>query len=109
MKISFESNIEIERFILLMNIGLMVALKDGSVSIEEAENYLYSPYSADKLEKLGIRKEIITLIDLGCELENVESLIPHKLINSMDDIKKQSKQLLRLLPKPTLPVKKWID
>lgn len=109
MKISFESKIETERFILLMNIGLMTALKNGSITIEDAENYLYSPYSAKKLEKLGSGKEVITLINLGCELENVKSIIPHELINSMDDIEMQSKELLRLLPKSTLPVKKWID
>lgn len=87
----------------------MTALKDGSITIEDAENYLYSPYSAKKLEKLGIGKEVITLIYLGCELENVKSIIPHELINSMDDIERKSKELLRLLPKSMLPMKKWID
>jgi hypothetical protein len=109
VKISIENKVEIERFVLLMNIGLIEALKTGIITIEEAEKYLYSPYSVDKLERLGIREEVITLINLGCELEDVESIIPQKLIASMDEIEVKSKELLKLLPRPILSVKKWID
>lgn len=109
MKISFESKSEIERFILLMNIGFMVALKEGIVSIEEIENYIYNPYSVEKLEKHGISDDAIRLVSLGCELEDVMSLIPDKLTSSISDIENQSKELLYLLPKSSQPIKKWID
>ncbi len=52
LNISIKSKNDIERFILIMNIGMMTAIKEGLISIEEAENYLYSPYSVDKIKKI---------------------------------------------------------
>lgn len=87
----------------------MVALKEGIVTIEEIENYIYNPYSVKKLENHGIREDVIRLVNLGCELEDVMSLIPDKLTSSIIDIENQSKELLRSLPKSDQPIKKWID
>ena len=109
LKISFESKSEIERFILIINIGFMGALREGLVTIDEIENYIYSPYSVGKLGKSDINNDVIDLVHLGCELEDVMSLIPDRLTNSISNIENKSKELLRSLPAPTLPVKKWID
>ena len=109
MRVSIKDKSEIERFILLMNISLMIGLREGILSIQEIENYIYNPYSVEKLKKIGIGKEAIKLVNLGCELEDVLSLIPDRLENSISDIENQSKELLRSLPKPVLPVKKWIE
>lgn len=109
MRISFEGKSEIERFILLMNIGFMVALKEGIVTIQEIENYIYNPYSMEKLRSNGIGEDVVRLVSLGCELEDVLSLIPDKLTSSINDIENQSKELLRSLPKSDQPTKKWID
>jgi hypothetical protein len=109
LKISVEEKSEIERIILLMNLGLTNALNEGLISIEEAENFLFSPYTMEQLKELKVNKEIIRIINLGCELENVEHLIPDKLTDSIDEIKNQSIKLLKTLPKPNLPLKKWID
>jgi len=49
------------------------------------------------------------LVEYGCELEDVESLISNKLNNSIDEISNASVELLRSVPKPVLPLKKWID
>jgi len=38
---------------------MMTAIKEGVISIEEAENYLYSPYSVEKIRKLGINEDVI--------------------------------------------------
>jgi len=78
LNISIKNKDDIERFILILNVGMMTAIKEGVISIEEAENYLYSPYSVEKIRKLGINEDVIKLIELGCELEDVESLIPDR-------------------------------
>mgnify|MGYP000949835146 CR=1 FL=1 len=109
VNISLKTKDDIERFILIANIGIMTAIKEGVISIEEAENYLYSPYSVERIKNLGINIDVIKLVELGCELEDVESLIPDKLNNSIDEISNTSIELLRSLPKPALPLKKWID
>jgi len=109
LNVSIEEISEIERFILILNIGLAFALEKKILSIEEVENFLFSPYSMNKLEELKVNKDIIRLINLGCELENVERLIPDKLELSIDEIKATSAKLLSNLAKPEIPTKKWID
>jgi len=49
------------------------------------------------------------LIELGCELEDVESLIPDRLSSAIDEISAKSSKLLRTIPKSAPPLKKWID
>lgn len=109
LNISIKTKDDIERFILILNIGMMAAIKEGIISIEEAENYLYSPYSVEKIRKLGINEDIIKLVELGCELEDVEILIPDKLNNAIDEISIKSSELLGTVPKSALSFKKWID
>ena len=72
-------------------------------------NYLYSPHTVEKINALDINEEVVKLVEYGCELEDVESLIPNKLNNSIDEISNASVELLRSVPKPVLPLKKWID
>ena len=109
LNISIKNKDDIERFILILNVGMMTAIKEGVISIEEAENYLYSPYSVEKIRKLGINEDVIKLIELGCELEDVESLIPDRLSSVIDEISAKSSKLLRTIPKSAPPLKKWID
>ncbi|MDF2858231.1 MAG: hypothetical protein K0Q87_4082 [Neobacillus sp.] len=109
LNVSIEEISEIERFILILNIGLAYALEKNILSIEEVENFLFSPYSMDKLEELKVSKDIIRLINLGCELENVERLVPDKLELSIGEIKTTSIKLLSDLAGPRIPTKKWID
>ncbi|MDD3894010.1 MAG: DUF3969 family protein [Syntrophomonadaceae bacterium] len=109
LKVSLKTKGDIERFILIANIGLMTAIKEGVISIEEAENYLYSPYSVERIKHLDINMDVIRMVELGCELEDVESLIPDKLNNSIDEISNTSIELLRLIHKPIPPLIKWID
>lgn len=109
LNISINTKYDIERFILITNIGIMTAIKEGNISIDDAEDYLYSPYSAEKLKNLGINKDVIKMVKLGCRLKDIESLLPDKLSNSIDEIRKSSIELLHLMPKTVLPLKKWID
>lgn len=107
IKISTEKTIESERLILLLSIALTVAIKEKAISIEEAENFLFSPYSIKKMQ--GLDSSIIDLIKLGCELEDVESLMLENLDSSVDEIYTKSMEKLKELEKAEIPVKKWID
>lgn len=97
LKVSIQDKKEIEKFILINIIGLMDSLKDGLVTIDECEVYLYSPYSIKKLSGLKIDNNIINLIEEGCELEDIESLVPEKLDNAIDNIKIKASDLLSKL------------
>lgn len=109
MKISIRHKSEIERFILLNIIGLMDSMIVGAIATEDCEVYLFSPYSVDKLNALNLDKNIVDLVEMGCELEDVESLIPEKLHKSIDEIRLKAIDLLINLPKEEVGLKKWID
>lgn len=100
---------EIERFILILNMGIINSLEKDLITFEEAENYFYSPYTADKLEELGVDKKIIDLIYHGCELDDVNILVPEKLNDSLKDVKNKTIKLLKKIPKSDLPTKYWIE
>ncbi|PYG90294.1 uncharacterized protein DUF3969 [Ruminiclostridium sufflavum DSM 19573] len=109
LNVSVEGKNEIERFILFLNLAMTIAIKEGVISINDAENYIYNPYSLKKLNEMGINKKVSDLIHLGCELEDIESLIPHKLSKSIEEINRQSIKLLQEIQVESNHAKEWID
>lgn len=110
LKISLKNKNEIEKFLLISIIGLMNSLKEDLITIDECEIYLFSPYSINKLLELKIDREIIDLVEEGCELEDVESLVPEKLKNNIDNIKIRAIDLLSKISNEEIhEYKKWID
>ena len=99
----------IERLILTINIGLLTLLEEKALSIEEAENYIYSPYSESYLKRLDVNPQILDLIISGCQLEDFESLLPHKLFDKIHVMKTESINIYKTLKRPLIPTKKWID
>jgi len=109
LKISTHEATESNRLILLLVISLTVALKEGTLDIEGTENLLFSPYTKKKLNDMGVDKNIIQIIGLGCELEDIESLIPEKLEESIDEILTMALSELKQLDCVKISVKKWVD
>lgn len=50
LRISIKEKKEIEKFVLISMIRLMSSLREGLLTINECETYLYSPYSVKKLK-----------------------------------------------------------
>lgn len=109
LKLSIKNKTEIEKFVLITIIGLMESLKDGLVTIDECEVCLYSPYSVEKLKNLKIDIRVVELVEEGCELEDIESLVPEELENVILSIKSRAAKLLLELYKKKITYKKWID
>jgi hypothetical protein len=107
--LSIEDKTEIERFLLILNVGLINSLKNGLISIDEAENFMYTPYSLERIKNLGIEQEIIELFQEGCELENIDRIIKDQLNQTLDELENKSINKLKNLSKALIPVKKWID
>lgn len=99
---------QVERITNILLIGLLTGLEKGSISIEEAEGYLFNPYSVERLEKYNTSSEIIEIIKLGCELEDIESLLPEKLQENIRLLKERAVLLLESIPRPQLPTEKLI-
>ncbi|HBO21556.1 MAG TPA: DUF3969 domain-containing protein [Providencia sp.] len=60
------------------------------ISIDEAEGDIFKPYLAKLLEQAGSTKKLIEIINLGCELEDVESLYPENLQAQIEDLLSKS-------------------
>ncbi|MGA8942865.1 MAG: DUF3969 family protein [Thermoactinomyces sp.] len=108
LKILVEGKEEIQHFLSIVQLGILEALEEKIMTIEEAEGYLFNPYSVEKLEELGIDQRVIDIVSHGCELEDVQSLIPDKLFTTIKKLKEETSRNLQVLPKPSLPVNKLI-
>lgn len=108
MVIQVEDKTEIERLLSILSLGLCAALEQGALSIEAAERYLYSPYTLELLQKLNISPEVLQVVHLGTELEDVESLLPEKLGESLAEIKERSFKILQTLPNSAAE-QQWIQ
>lgn len=83
-----------EKIILITIIGILEAIKAKAITIEEAEKFLFSPHMAGKLKNNGCDENVTRLILEGCELENIDSLIPEKFNQIVDEIKQRALILL---------------
>ncbi|WP_104371678.1 DUF3969 family protein [Desulfocucumis palustris] len=108
LKISVSKKNEIERILTILELGMLTALEKGSIKIDEAEGYLFNPYTVDYLEKLGLNNKVIEVIRQGCELEDVESLFPQKLRSAIHRLKEETMNILESLTAPNLPTEKLI-
>lgn len=108
INISISGKSESERLISIIQLGLLSALEKQIISIEEAEGYLFSPYTAQKLEMYGLSKQVIDIVWEGCELEDIQSLLPEKLLPVITRIKEQVLSNISTIPNSELPKEKII-
>ncbi|MEP9319466.1 DUF3969 family protein [Pseudomonas sp. LABIM340] len=80
----------LDKFFSVVVVGLAFALKEKSISVVEAERILFSPYMATQLARSRCSSGLVDLIERGCELEDVESLIPNQFPDVIDGIIKDS-------------------
>lgn len=85
----------LEKIILIKILGIVNALEENLITIEEAEKILFSPYTIELLKTKKMSNEVLDILILGTELEDVLSLIPDKLNDSLSEIKQLSFQLLK--------------
>ena len=96
-----------EKIILIILIGIFEALSINGISIEEAEGTLFSPYMVHKLKSVKCNSKIIKIIEEGCELEDIESLIPDSLLGTIKELKERAIKILKEYPQ--LNNVRWIQ
>jgi len=69
---------EVVRFLSALAIGLLTSVQRGVMSLEEAEQLLFTPRTYELLMDRGISPDLCNLVMEACELEDVLSLIPSK-------------------------------
>ncbi len=79
-----------EKKCLIEILGTLVALKFRVISVDESEKYIFSPKNIKKLYKDGISPSILKIIELGCELEDIESLLYDKFDSEIEKLIKKT-------------------
>lgn len=99
---------ESERLLSLIMLGSLVALEEEIISIDEAEAFLFNPYIVDKLKELHFSNSLIDIINEGCELEDLQSLIPERLLPNIKRLKKELSSYMSSVKEPIIPSEKII-
>ena len=107
--IKVSSKDEIEIFTSVICLGLLEVIKNEPHSVYESLCVFSSPYSMQILREKGVSEELLTIINLLCELDDVESIIPDKLDISIDNAKSRLIKFMSSLPRPPLPREHWIE
>lgn len=84
-----------EKIILLNVIGCLEAIKNGGITIEEAEKNIFLPRMIERLKRKGYNDKIVDLISKGCELEDIVSLIPQELEKVLEEMKQEAIEITK--------------
>lgn len=84
-----------EKILLIMILGILEAVKNRAITIDEAEKFILSPHVMNELKTKECDEKIIDLIEKGCELENIASLLPERLNEEIKNLKKEAIEQLR--------------
>jgi RNA binding exosome subunit len=109
LNISISGKNESERLISIIELGLLSAIENQLISIEEAEGYLFNPLTVSKLEACGLDEKVIEIIKEGCELEDIQSLVPEKMSSNIKRLKEKVVRNITSIESPELPTEKIVD
>jgi len=101
MKVTFTDNViskNDEKMVLINLIGIFEALKRDILSIDEAEKILFSPHMVAKLRMKGCDEKILDILERGCELEDIVSLIPDKILKTINELENMALELVNVYP-----------
>ncbi|MBQ2802856.1 MAG: DUF3969 family protein [Lachnospiraceae bacterium] len=89
MKTNVFENVD-EKILLLAITGTLEALKKGAITIDESEKFLFSPHMIKILKEKKCDEKIVGIIEKGCELEDISSLLPEKLEEVIEELKQET-------------------
>ncbi|WP_340025688.1 DUF3969 family protein [Paenibacillus sp. FSL K6-1096] len=98
LQIDLEHPDEIQKFLCILNIGMLDALLNGALTLEDAYAYLYRPYVAQLLQQNNANKDLVELFEECCMLEDIRDIVPEKLQDTLMLKKRETLNLLKSLP-----------
>ena len=83
-----------EKVLLINIIGTLEAVNSEKLSIRETEQFIFSPHMIAKLREAQCNGQIIDILERGCKLEDVVSLLPERLTDSVNNLKEMALEVL---------------
>lgn len=108
LQIELKNAEEIQKFLCVLNLGMLDSLLEGTLTFEDAYSYLYRPYVAQLLKENKANKEIVELFEECCMLEDVRDIAPQKLNDAIKLKKKETLDLLKSIPSTMRPMY-WLN
>ena len=96
--ITVENRSQIECLVATLSLGLCAALESKSLSINEANSYLYAPFTLSLLKQVEASSELLKLVHLGSELEDYRGSLAHRLPDKLTEMKNLATAILRSQP-----------
>ena len=84
-----------EKMLLISIIGSLEVIKNTAVTIDEAEKFIFSPCVIKALREKKCDEKIVGIIEKGCELEDIHSLLPEKLDEVINELKQEAIMLAK--------------
>ncbi|MEZ4527770.1 MAG: DUF3969 family protein [Desulfobacterales bacterium] len=100
---------QIERMLCHLCIGLLTSLLKKEISLREAEQLLFSPFTNEYLKENKISEDVTDIIHRGCELEDIESLIPEKFDIKVKKLIERASEVLKKLPEIDFQEPTWFS
>ncbi|MBO0421447.1 DUF3969 family protein [Enterococcus plantarum] len=93
MLINLKNKNTFEIYLSVLSIGILKCLEEDILDFDDAMALLYQPFNIDKLEKEF--QKLGEAIHLGTELEDVATLAPEDLEDSLKQIEELNKKLIQ--------------
>lgn len=98
MDIDLKDKIIYEKVLVIHILGTLETLKRKKMSINEAEKFIFSPYIVNKVKKRECNDKIVNVLERGCELEDIASLLPDYYMNCIDELSEMALEILDEYP-----------
>lgn len=91
---NFRKRISDEKILLLAMVGVFEALKKRKISVDEANDFLFSSYMEYNIEKSHCSKEVFQLVQEGGLLVDIDLVSPEELPEAVDGLYRKALKLL---------------
>lgn len=108
MEVKITNANDIQRFLCILNLGMLDAIKSRKVGFDEAWNSFYRPYVATLVESLPGKTELVDLFWDVCLLENLNDWHPEKLDEYIEPMRDETLRIMDML-EPKLSGPYWLD
>lgn len=76
-----------EKALVVHILGVISALENNAITIDEAEQMWFAPQTITLLKRKAISEDIVAVLQFGKGLRNISTLLPHALPKSLSDMK----------------------
>lgn len=108
MKLTIDEE-DLKRLFPILILGVVEAMKNEAIESEESEVICFNPYTKSFFEQMGASEDLLEIVKLGMEIDDVHRLVPHAYLESLQDMKNRSLDVIRKNKRFDYPILKCFD